>query len=103
MSDTGPRLACYVINLPRSVSRRERMAAQLGAMALPFTLFPAIDGRAEWDRLAPLLDAPAFRRNTGREVMAGEIGCYHAHLAVWRDFLAGSAEVALVKPLQNHV
>lgn len=96
MSDTGPRLACYVINLPRSVSRREKMEAQLDAMALPFTLFPAIDGRAEWDRLAPLLDAPAFRRNTGREVMAGEIGCYHAHLAVWRDFLAGPAEVALV-------
>ncbi|MFN7595663.1 MAG: glycosyltransferase family 25 protein, partial [Cereibacter sp.] len=44
MSDTGPRLACYVINLPRSVSRREKMEAQLDAMALPFTLFPAIDG-----------------------------------------------------------
>jgi glycosyl transferase, family 25 len=28
--------------------------------------------------------------------MAGEIGCYHSHLLVWRDFLAGSAEVALI-------
>jgi hypothetical protein len=96
MSATGPKLACYVINLPRSASRREKMEAQLDAMALPFTLFPAIDGRAEWDRLAPTLDEAAFRRNVGREVMPGEIGCYHAHLAVWRDFLAGTADVALV-------
>ena len=96
MSDAAPTLACYVINLPRSVARRERMEAQLATMGLPFTLFPAIDGRAEWDRLAPMLDAPAFRRNVGREVMAGEIGCYHAHLSVWRDFPAGTADVALV-------
>jgi glycosyl transferase family 25 len=92
----APRLAAYVINLPRSVARRERTEAQLHAMGLPFTLFPAIDGRAEADRLAADLNEPAFRRNVGREVLPGEIGAYHSHLAVWRDFLAGPAEVALV-------
>jgi glycosyl transferase family 25 len=92
----APRLAAYVINLPRSVARRERTEAQLRAMDLPFTLFPAIDGRAEADRLAAELDEPAFRCNVGREVLAGEIGAYHSHLAVWRAFLSGPAEVALV-------
>jgi GR25 family glycosyltransferase involved in LPS biosynthesis len=52
MSDAAPTLACYVINLPRSVARRERMEAQLATMGLPFTLFPAIDGRAARDWLA---------------------------------------------------
>ena len=28
--------------------------------------------------------------------MPGEIGCYPAHLAVWRDFPPGTADVALV-------
>jgi len=96
MTEPAPILASYVINLPRSATRRDRMDAQLAALALPYTLFPAIDGRAEWDRLAPSLEEAAFRRNVGREVMPGEIGCYHSHLAVWRDFLDGGAEVALV-------
>jgi glycosyl transferase family 25 len=94
MSDA--RLAAYVINLPRSVVRRERMEGQLAAMGLEHTLFPGVDGRAEWDRLAQTLDETAYRRNVGRAVMPGEIGCYHAHLAVWRDFLAGPADVALI-------
>jgi glycosyl transferase family 25 len=89
-------LAAYVINLPRSVARRERSEEQLRAMGLGYRLFPAIDGRAEWDRLAAEVDLPAFRRNVGREVLPGEIGAYLSHLAVWRDFLSGGAEVALV-------
>jgi glycosyl transferase family 25 len=92
----GPALAAYVINLPRSTARREKMETQLAAMELPFGLFAAIDGRAEWDQLKESVDFAAFRRNTGREVMPGEVGCYHSHLAVWRDFLAGPADVALV-------
>jgi glycosyl transferase, family 25 len=68
----------------------------LRAMGLPYRLFPAVDGAAEWDRLAADLDAGAFRRNVGREVLRGEIGAYHSHLAVWRAFLDGPADVALV-------
>ncbi|MEY3308960.1 MAG: hypothetical protein RLZZ413_2998 [Pseudomonadota bacterium] len=52
MSDTGAQLACHVITLPRSVACRARMEPQLAAMGLPFTLFPAIDGRAARDWLA---------------------------------------------------
>ena len=32
----------------------------------------------------------------GRAALPGEVGVYHAHLDVWRDFLAGDADVALV-------
>lgn len=95
-TDAPPALAAWVINLPRSVARRERTERQLQAMALPFTLFSAVDGRAEWDRLAPDLDGAAFARNVGRPVLPGEIGAYHSHLAVWRAFLDSPADVALV-------
>ncbi len=95
MHDT-PRLAAYLINLPRSVARRKQMEARLSAIGLDYRLFPGVDGKAEWDRLAPTLDATAFRRNVGRPVLPGEIGVYHAHLDVWRDFLASDADVALV-------
>jgi glycosyl transferase family 25 len=94
--EASPILAAWVINLPRSQARRERTERQLLAMDLPFTLFAAVDGRAEQDRLAADLDATAFARNVGRGVLPGEVGAYHSHLAVWRAFLAGPAEVALV-------
>lgn len=92
----APRLVAYLINLPRSVARRAQMEVRLRALGLAHRVFPGVDGRAEWARLAPTLDAPAFRRNVGREALPGDVGCYHAHLDVWRDFLAGDADVALV-------
>lgn len=72
------------------------MEAQLAALDMDYTRFPAIDGRAEWDRLVADVDLAAFRRNVGREVMPGEIGCYASHLAVWQALLASPYEVALV-------
>jgi glycosyl transferase, family 25 len=89
-------LAVYVINLPRSEDRRQRMTQQLDHLGLPYTLFPAVDGTARWEELAHTLDADAFDRNTGRPALPGEVGVYHSHLGVWRDFVATGRPVALV-------
>jgi glycosyl transferase, family 25 len=91
-----PELGVWLINLDRSTARRETMETRLAALGLPYTRFPAIDGRAEWDRLVTGVDLPAFRRNVGREVLPGEIGCYASHLAVWQALLDSPHEVALV-------
>ena len=89
-------LACYLINLPRSVDRRQRMEEQLDSLGLDYTLFPAVDGKARWDELAATLDAEAFDRNTGRPALPGEVGVYHSHLGVWMDFAATDKSTALV-------
>lgn len=89
-------LPAWLINLPRAAARRERMQAQLAAMALPYTLFPGVDGRAEEARLLANTDIAAFRRNMGREILIGGIGCYHSHLGVWEAFLATGRPHALV-------
>jgi glycosyl transferase, family 25 len=91
-----PALGVWLINLDRSTSRREAMEARLAALGLPYTRFAAIDGRAEWDRLVADVDLPAFRRNVGREVLPGEIGCYASHLGVWQALLDSPHEVALI-------
>jgi glycosyl transferase family 25 len=91
-----PGLGVWLINLDRSTARRETMEARLAALGLPYTRFPAVDGRAEWDRLVSGVDLPAFRRNVGREVLPGEIGCYASHLAVWQALLDSPHDVALV-------
>jgi glycosyl transferase, family 25 len=93
---TRPELGVWLINLDRSTARRETMEARLAALGLPYTRFAAIDGRAEWDRLVTGVDLAAFRRNVGREVLPGEIGCYASHLGVWQALLDSPHEVALV-------
>ena len=89
-------LGVWLINLDRSTERRTVMEARLTTLGLDYTRFSAIDGRAEWDRLAQGVDMIAFRRNVGREVLPGEIGCYASHLKVWQALLDSNHEVAVV-------
>jgi glycosyl transferase family 25 len=96
MTDPLDGLPVWLINLPRATARRARMEAGLAPMALPYTLFPGVDGRAEEARLLANTDVQAFRRNMGREILIGGIGCYHSHLGVWEAFLASGRPHALV-------
>lgn len=89
-------LAIWLINLPRSVERRERMDAQLESMGLDYKRFLAVDGREEWNNLVSSIDLEAFRLNVGREVMPGEIGAYFSHMGVWQELVDSHYEVALV-------
>lgn len=91
-----PGLKVVLINLPRSVARREQMQQRLDALGLAYELFPAIDGRAEQARLFQQVDVPAFQRNVGRDVLPGEIGCYFSHITVWQQFVDSGEECLLV-------
>ena len=91
-----PGLKIVLINLPRSVERREKMEQRLAALGLAYELFPAIDGRAEQTRLFQQVDVPAFERHVGRDVLPGEIGCYFSHITVWQQFVDGGEDVLLV-------
>lgn len=93
---TRADIGIWLINLPRSTDRRARMEAQLQGLGLLYTLYDAVDGRADWDRLTSTVDLPVFRANVGRAVLPGEIGCYHSHLGVWRALLASAHKAALV-------
>ncbi|WP_201156454.1 glycosyltransferase family 25 protein [Rhodobaculum claviforme] len=87
---------CLLISLPRSVERRARMEAQATTLPWPMVLQPGVDGTARWKELSRSVDLRSFRRNTGREVLSGEIGCYHAHLAAWARIAESGAEAGLI-------
>jgi glycosyl transferase family 25 len=89
-------LKVVLINLPRSVERRENMEQRLAALGLAYELFPAIDGRAEQPLLFQQVDVPAFQRHVGRDVLPGEIGCYFSHITVWQQFVDSGEDVLLV-------
>lgn len=96
MLDRINDLPIWLINLPRAVERRESMVSQLNALGLDYTLFEGVDGVARETEMLASMNAPAFARNMGRNILLGGIGCYHSHLGVWREFLETEAGVALV-------
>lgn len=91
-----PGLMVLLINLSRSTDRLARMQLRLQALGLDYERLEAVDGRARWDELLPTVDVPAFERHVGRDVLPGEIGCYHSHLQAWQRFLASDANTLLV-------
>lgn len=91
-----PGLMVLLINLPRSTDRLARMQTRLQALGLGYEVLEAVDGRARWTELLPSVDVRAFERHVGRDVLPGEIGCYHSHLQAWQRFLASDAHTLLV-------
>lgn len=74
----------YVINLERSVVRRETMLARLDALAVNYKFFPAIDGAA-----GKHLDFPNYcdefcLKSWRRPLTAGEVGCFASHYLLWK-------------------
>lgn len=91
-----PGLMVLLINLPRSADRRVRMEQRLRQIGLAYEMFPAVDGRKQWEQLSASVDMPAFERHVGRDVLPGEAGCYHSHLQAWARFLASDRQFLLV-------
>ena len=96
MSLTRADIGIWLINLPKDAERRERMDAQLGRMGLNYTLYPAINGRDEEQRLLQRADPDAYARNMGMPLLPGKLGVYASHLAVWEELLASPHKAALI-------
>lgn len=96
MSLARSDMGVWLINLPRDLDRRERMAAQLSALGLSYTTFAAIDGRANEAELRKRADPEAYARNMGMPLLPGKLGVYASHLAVWDAFLKSDHPVALI-------
>jgi glycosyl transferase family 25 len=89
-------LKVLLINLERSVTRRESMEQRLREIGLEYEIVPAIDGKLRFSEIIREVDETAFVRNVGRPLLAGEIGCYLSHLEAWQRLLDGPADVLLV-------
>jgi glycosyl transferase family 25 len=89
-------LMVLLINLPRSTERLSRMQMRLHALGFDYEVLQAVDGQALWNELLPTVDVRAFERHVGRDVLPGEVGCYHSHLKAWERFLASDAHTLLV-------
>lgn len=75
-----------IVNLPQSSERRMQISAQLNRLHLPFRFFAAIDGQTQADH--PLMqhyDAKRSIHVRGRELSAGQLGCFASHYLLWQE------------------
>ena len=96
MALTREDLGVWLINLCRDTTRRSRMDEQLRRFGLDYMLFPAIDGRAEEERLSIRVDAQAYSRNMGVPLLPGKMGVYASHVAVWEALHASEFDAGLI-------
>ena len=74
----------FVISLLSATARRAHAKGQLNNLGLTFSFFDALSPKDGADSYFKSIDKTDFMVNTGRELTAGEIGCYASHLALWR-------------------
>lgn len=91
-------LQALVINLAQAEGRRRLMQAQLEQPGMPgYRLVAGVDGRTLADADLPALyDAERTRRDFGRELTRGELGCALGHVAAYRDIVDRALPLALV-------
>ncbi|NBW47626.1 MAG: glycosyltransferase family 25 protein [Betaproteobacteria bacterium] len=74
-------LHTWVINLDRAPERLARIGARLDALGVPWTRFPAVEGKLlTAAEQAARLDQAGFERRHGMTPSLGELGCYLSHV-----------------------
>ena len=96
MNLTREKVGVWLINRRQDVDRRAAMVEQFRRFGLDYTIFPAIDGRAEYERLGVRVDGEAYRRNMGTAILPGKMGVYASHVAVWEALCGSSFDAGLI-------
>ena len=87
----------FVINMAGNTTRMDRAAAELDRLAIPFSRFEAVDGRAlPAAELARVYDPVANVARSRHPMIGGEIGCYLSHVALWEMIAAGEVEGGII-------
>jgi len=91
-SGTPPRTELFVVSLADAGDRRAAFSDRARDTALSWRFFDACTQRP--DSLA--IDEAAIRRNKGRALTRGEIGCYASHFSIWEEMVARDIAQAIV-------
>lgn len=90
------KIGAYVINLDRSIERWRCLTAQAAQFGMQFLRVSGVDGAAIPAEQRTEIDEPAFLRQNGRLMLAGEYGCYRSHLKALSTFLESDNDAAII-------
>lgn len=74
----------FVINLDSSKKRLQTFKMQADFIQMPYTRWPAIDGRKLTIDDFRKMGALYWALNTFTKKRKGELGCYFSHLSLWQ-------------------
>jgi len=86
----------FVINLLRSSARRVSIEGQAKNLGITVKFIEAIDGEEISDVKSVGYDRRANRREYGRLLTKGEIGCYASHISAAKAFIATKEKYAII-------
>lgn len=86
----------FIINLERSVKRREHILEEVEKHKLDYEFIKGVDGRILSEgEVAELMDAEAARTNPAT-MTPGTLGCLLSHLSIYKKIVAENLEMAFV-------
>ena len=91
-SGTPPRTELFVVSLADAGDRRAAFSDRARDTALSWRFFDACTQRPD----SLMIDEAAIRRNKGRALTRGEIGCYASHFSIWEEMVARDIAQAIV-------
>jgi glycosyl transferase family 25 len=77
-------LDIYVISLPDAHDRRERVQREFSSLGLHFQFFNGVDANSWREQLLSNTDVELWERNMGAKLTMGHLGCYMAHVDLWK-------------------
>ena len=84
----------YVINLDRSKERLQDISLQFSKQSLKLERVVAVDGQVL--ELNDTADDNEFRKEMGRSIQPGEVGCFLSHRRALEAFILSNAEFAVI-------
>ncbi len=92
LPESGESAEVLVVSLESAEARRAAFAARAADTSLRWRFFDACTGPAP----DMVIDEAAIRRNKGRPMSKGEIGCYASHFSIWQDMIARGVRQAII-------
>ena len=96
MCENKNLIPIFVINLLRSSTRRVSIEKQAKYLGIKVKFIEAIDGKQINDLKSVGYDLRANRREYGRLLTKGEIGCYASHISAAKAFIATQEKYAII-------
>lgn len=97
MTGTHETWPVYVINMADNHLRMDICSAELSNQNIDFKRFDAIVGRdLTQAEISQSYDAKANMSKFRHKLIAGELGCYLSHIAIWKTLVASEYEGAVI-------
>lgn len=91
------KIKIFVISLKASKGRRKKIKSQMQRFGLKFEFFDAIDARKSVPKkYIDKIDYNIIRKNLGRDMTTGEIGCALSHSLVYEKLVAENINQAII-------